>query len=322
MHLKELAIKRQEVEVKEQNSEVEKLINEDIHYVSQHDALFNSTKIDALQEQSKKIFFAYLQENSINYLELKDGNIKLSSENLKKLFALLRQNMSDKKIQPMQYQEERTILQKISRYKELKVSFTTNHNDEFQTLYLYLNNPIISIITKDKTYKTLYSCISHAKYGGNYAVIYRVNLSQLKSKSFVKTIIFDKNFSLLQEVEYFDFISECTQSQTAPSINLEELKTKSAPLIIQSINELKAVESIHQNRQIDIKIDSISNYFDKQIEKVKRLEQKLSQEDVKRMRIGEIENLKLQKEKKIEELEAKKEIQSNFEILGVVEIVH
>lgn len=321
MHLKELAITRQEVEVKEQNSEVEKLINEDIHYSSQYDVLLDSTKIDALQEQSKKIFVTYLQEKNINYLELKDGNIKLSSENLKKLFALLRQNMSDKKIQPMQYQEERAILQKINRYKELKVSFTTNHNDEFQTLYLYLNNPIISIITKDKTYKTLYSCVSHAKYGGNYAVVYRVNLNQLKNKSFIKTIIFDKNFSLVEEVEYFDFISECTQSQTTPSINLEELKTKSAPLIIQSIKDQTAIESIHQNRQINIKIDSISNYFDKQIEKVKRLEQKLLQEDVKRMRIGEIENLKLQKEKKIEELEAKKEMQSNFEILGMMEII-
>ncbi len=54
IHLKELAIRREEVEIKEQNSEVEKLINEDIHYKSKHDELLNPIKINALQEQSKK----------------------------------------------------------------------------------------------------------------------------------------------------------------------------------------------------------------------------------------------------------------------------
>lgn len=320
MHLKELAIKRQEIEVKEQNSEVEKLINEDIHYKSKHDELLNPIKINALQEQSKKIFVHYLEDNQINYFELKDTNIKLSSENLKKLVNLLRANMSDKRTQALQYKEERTVLQKMSKHKELKVSFTTNNNDEFQTLYLYLNNPIISIITKDKTHKTLYSVVAHDKYKDNYAVVYRVNFNQLKNKSVIKTIIFDKNLSLVDEADYFEFISECTQSEMTTNTNLEEMKTKSTALIIKSIEEQKATEAINQNRQIDIKINSISNYFDKQMDKVKRLEQKVSQEDVKRMRIGEVENLKLQKDKKIQELESRKEIKSSFEILGMMEI--
>ena len=74
-------------------------------------------------------------------------------------------------------------------------------------------------------------------------------------------------------------------------------------------------------RLINIKIDSINSYFEKQINKVKKLEQKVSQEDVKRMRIGEIENLKNQRAKKVEELENQKDIQSSFEILGVMEII-
>ena len=60
--------------------------------------------------------------------------------------------------------------------------------------------------------------------------------------------------------------------------------------------------------------------FEKQINKVKKLEQKVLQEDVKRMRIGEIENLKSQREKKLEELEEQKNVKSSFEILGVMEI--
>lgn len=321
IHLKELAIKREEIEIKEQNSEVEKLINEDIHYKTKHDELLNPVKINALQEQSKKIFVNYLEENQINYFELKDGDIKLSSENFKKLFNLLKANISDKRAQALQYKEERAVLQKINRYKELKVSFTTNNNDEFQTLYLYLNNPIISIITKDKIHKTIYSIVSSVKYKDKYAVVYRVNFKQLKNKSVIKTIVFDKNLALIDEIDYFEFINECTYAETTTNINLEDIKTKSTTLIIKSIEEQKAIEAINQNRQINIKINSINNYFEKQMEKVKRLEQKLSNEDVKRMRIGEIENLKIQKEKKIQELEIQKEIKSSFEILGMVEMI-
>jgi len=39
------------------------------------------------------------------------------------------------------------------------------------------------------------------------------------------------------------------------------------------------------------------------------------------MRVGEIENLKDQRDKKIDELEKQKEIKSSFEILGIMRIV-
>jgi hypothetical protein len=51
------------------------------------------------------------------------------------------------------------------------------------------------------------------------------------------------------------------------------------------------------------------------------LQKKVQQEDIQRMRIGEIENLKNQKDKKIKELESQKEISSSFEILGIMGIV-
>lgn len=55
--------------------------------------------------------------------------------------------MSDK---TLKYKEERAISPKIYRYKELKISFSTNNNDEYQTLYLYLNHPIIMMILGNK----------------------------------------------------------------------------------------------------------------------------------------------------------------------------
>ena len=70
-----------------------------------------------------------------------------------------------------------------------------------------------------------------------------------------------------------------------------------------------------------IQINLISNCFEKQIYKVEKLKQKISQEVVSRMKIGEIENLKSQRDVKIIELEKEKDIKSSFEILGVVEVM-
>ena len=49
--------------------------------------------------------------------------------------------------------------------------------------------------------------------------------------------------------------------------------------------------------------------------------QNVSQEVVSRMKIGEMENLKSQRDVKIIELEKQKDIKSSFEILGVVEVM-
>jgi len=320
LNLKELAIERKKVEISEHSKEFDKMLNVDLNYKEKEDNLLNPLKVNILQEQSKQILISYLKNNNINYFELKDGDIKLSSENLKQFFNILKQNMSDKRTEALKYKEERTILQKIYKYRELKISFTSNNNDDFQTLHLYLNNPIMSIITKDKNHDMIYSIIANNKYDSGYAIIYRVDFKQLKSKSHIKTILLDTNFKYIDEVDYFDFIDDCNETNDKMDINFEDIKVKSSSYIIKNMEAQKEIEEQNQNRQIDIKINSIKNYFDKQINKVKRLEQKVLQEDVKRMRIGEIENLKSQKEKKIRELKSQKEISSSFEILGIIRI--
>jgi hypothetical protein len=229
--------------------------------------------------------------------------------------------MSDKRVEALKYKEERAVLQKIYKYKELKISFTTNNSNEFQTLYLYLNHPIISIIIRDKNYKTVYSVVSHKQYNNSFAIIYRVDFRQLKERSMIRVLIVDTNLDLVDELDYFEFIHNCRETKAKPNINLEALKAKLNSKVIEAIEQHKLIESASQNRLIDIKINSIENYFEKQINKVQRLQKKVQQEDIQRMRIGEIENLKNQKDKKIKELESQKEISSSFEILGIVGIV-
>lgn len=318
IHLQELAIKKEELEIKEKNSQVDKLLNDDVNYKQQENNFLNQNKVDILQNESKKIFIKYLEENQINFIELKDGNIKLSSENFKSFFNNLKSSMSDKRT--LKFKEERRILQKMIKYKELKISFSTNNNDEYQTLYLYLNHPIIMIMLANKTHSTVYTKIENFNYQNVYGIIYRVDIKALKSKSIIKTIILNKDLEYIEELDYFEFIKDCSYLEDKINTNLEDIKNQSVLAIARNIEIIKEKENQAQLRLINIKIDSINSYFEKQINKVKKLEQKVSQEDVKRMRIGEIENLKSQRDKKLEELEEQKNVKSSFEILGVMEI--
>jgi len=290
IHLKELSIRRQEVEVVEQNKELEKLINDDYNNKVKQEELLNSTKINILQNQTKRLFLNYLNET----------------------------NMSNKRTHALKYKEERTLLQKIHRYKELKVSFSTNYNDHFQILYMYINNPILEIIVRDKTYRTIYTKASNTKYKNSYAVIYRVDFKQLKNKSLIRSIVLNKEAEVVDELDYFEFVNDLSDSNIQSVTNLETLKTQATPEIVKSIEKHKAIAKKKQNRQLDIKIQSISKHFEKQINRAKRMELKVSHEDVKRMRFAEIENLTVQKNKKIDELEKQKKITSSFEILGVI----
>lgn len=318
LNLEELAIKRKELEIQEQNQEIEKLINDDFSFEEKKELFLNHKKLEQLQEQSREIFLDFLTCNELKYVELKDRSIKFSSENLKSLFNILKTNMSDKRTEPHRYNEQRAILHKISRVQELKVSFATNNNDEFQTLYLFMNHPILSMITREKTHRELFAALCHEEYKNAYAIVYRVDIMHSKPTSLLKTLVLDEQFMPLAEIDYFEFIAQTKESQSMTNANLQEIKSKAMPHIIKSVEKLKTQEAQAQNNILNIKIESIKNYFDKQINRVQKLKQKVEQEDVQRMRVGEIENLQEQKTKKVQELEAKKEIKSSFEILGVV----
>ena len=320
LQLKELAFERKKSEIKQHTQEVEKLISDDFNHQLKETPLLNLKKIELLQEQSRELFIGFLRENDIEFLELKDETIKLSSKNLKKLFTLLKAKTSNKKINPKAYKEERNILQRIHRKKELRVSFKNGNSDDFNTLYLYLNHPIITIISKEKKHNLLYSIVSNTKYNQGFALIYRVDFRQLKDKSMIRVIVVNQELKKIDEVDYFEFIQACHKNKIKNSINLANIQKKLQKEVIASIEQHKQIEIEAQNRLIDIKINSIKSYFDKQIKKAQKLQKKVQQEDIVRMRIGEVENLEIKCQEKIEELEGKREVFSSFEVLGVVEI--
>ncbi len=123
--IEELAIERKRLEIQENLQEFDKMLNDDLALQDNKKEFLNNKKIDILQNESKKIFIDFLQNNKISYTELKDGTIKLSLENTKKIFNLLKANMSDKRKEPLRYQEEKDVLIKIKKSKDLKISFST-----------------------------------------------------------------------------------------------------------------------------------------------------------------------------------------------------
>jgi len=316
----ELALERKKLEVTQQSQEFDKMLNEDINYQAKEQQLLNAHKVEQLQEQSRVMVLKFLEEHHINYVELKDGSLKLSSENLKAFFNVLKSKVSDKRTQPKAYKAERKILQKIHRQKELKINFSSNNSDDFKILYLYLNHPIMKMITKEKSAKTSYSVVNLKGYSQGFALIYRVDFKQLKAKSMMRVLLVDKALKKVDELDYFEFMARCSPSDAKASTDLAQIQKELQPMVIELIEEHKQTESEAQNRLIDIKIESIESYFTKQINKVRRLEKKVQQEDIVRMRVGEIGNLEAQCKEKVEELEGQREIFSGFEVFGVLEI--
>lgn len=150
---------------------------------------------------------------------------------------------------------------------------------------------------------------------------YRVDLKGQKDKSYLKTVLMSREYEYVDDIDYFEFIGGCSECDRKSSIDFKKVENISKESIVKNMEQLKHSEEKEQSRQIEIKINSIKSYFEKRINQVKRVEEKVSQEDVKRMRIGEIENLKKKRDEKIDEYERQKRVSGSFEILGVLEMV-
>jgi SNF2 family DNA or RNA helicase len=320
LHHKELAFKREEIEIIQQTKDVEKLINDGYNYDDEKEKLLQTSKIENLQKITKTTFFNFLNKNEISYSELKSGLVKITANNFKVLFNILRKNMSDKKSEAHKYHEERIVLQRMHKFKDLTISFTSNYNEDFQTLYLNLNSPIIGILTKDKSYRTLYANLKNTSYSDKIAVVYRVDFKQKKTKSFINTLILNNDYSLFEETDYFNFIENCQEETEDKPIDFESVKNAVSSAVIDSINKQEKEMSENYNSLIDVKVDSINEYFNKQISRARKQKDKVEQQDIHRMRLAEIENLEAQQSKKIDLLLKQKKTSSSFEILIIVRI--
>lgn len=320
IQLKNLALKRQELEIKEQNLEVEKLLNEKYEEIENRSLALNDNKIIFLQDQCKLILLEYLNTNNIHFTNNGSDEIKISGVHFEKLFQLLKDNMSDKRVFANEYKLQREQLQKIHSQKDIIVSFKSNNGDNFNSIYFFINNPIVDIITKNKNPIIPFCQVKNNNHSNKYAIVFKININHYKKKAQLKTIIIDENENV-EELDFFDFINESKNSTNDNKIDLNQLASFSNNHIIKYLDILMQQENKSNNRIIDVKVNSVKNHFDKQKTKILEVINKIKDNDIKRMKTAEIENITSKQVSKITELEQYRNITHSFETLGIIQII-
>jgi superfamily II DNA or RNA helicase len=320
IQLKNLALKRQELEIKEQNVEVEKLLNEKYQEIENNSVALNSNKIIFLQEQCRFLLLEYLNKNNIHFSSSGNDKLKISGVHFEKLLQLLKDNMSDKRLQAAEYKLQREQLQKIHSQKELIISFKSYNNDDFNTIYFFINNPIIDIIIKNKNPLIPFCQVNNFKLSNRFAIVFKININQYKRKSVLKTILIDENENV-EELDFFDFILDCKSIEDNFKVDLNQLAAFSNRHIIKYLDVLMVHENKTNNRMIDVKVNSVKNHFEKQKTKIIEVINKINDVDIKRMKTAEIENITSKQNAKIRELERYRNISHSFETLGIIQII-
>jgi hypothetical protein len=302
---------------------LEKLINDSFEEQSLKETFFENIKIDFVQKHCKQIFINYLTNNEIKFRENKNKEIVISEANLKRLVLLLKSNMSDKRSEAGKYKLQRDFLQSIYNLQSTTFNFESNYNEEYHTIYLFLNHPIFEMLKNERKQEINYVIAKHSKIKNAIACIYRSELKHSKNLNFLKIILHDKNTNrkIEGEFDYFEFISELDQinvSSNADSFSIYENIINEN--IIIEIQRVKSQEEYINNRNIDLKINSICFHYEKQISNIRNVISKLKDSDIIRMRTFEIENLREKLNTKVKELEKRKKIQHNFEVLGYVDV--
>lgn len=321
LHLQELAIVREKIEIEGQTAEVEKLINDDYRLESEKEQWVGVEKTSYIQSQVRHIFLSFLESQGIRFNELKDGTVKLTSEHSKNLVGILKERISDKRTQSTRYITERSSIRSIMRQKEIRISFDTNNNDDFTMLFLSISHPFIMMIAPNKSLSPLYATISHPSYSSAVGVIYRTDIHARKPKSSLCITLLNDS-GTIETLDYFDFIPHATDVNEIAANDADGVRNRMMPHIMSYIEKLKSEESEALYRLIDVKIQALTNYYDKKITQAKKMEAKVFEEGVLRMREAQIDNLIEDKRLKISELEKHRELAGSFEILGMIQIVN
>jgi SNF2 family DNA or RNA helicase len=320
IQLQELSIKRQEVEILNQTQELEKLLNDDFETKERQDEILNSKKLTYLKHQAEQLIIKAFVENEIGWYHDRNGTLRLNSDNTKKLFQVLRSKMSDKRTNPKFYKEERMLLQLIQNQKLIRMSFDSVVNEDFNTLFININHPIIRMLTQARKHQVNYSFVSVPNLSEGFAITYRIDIIHDKTKSLIKTMVLDDSLNQKNELDFFDFIFEVTESKKSDEVDFELIKSKANIAIIEKLEELKEAERQNLSRQIEIKAHSINNHFGKKISRTSKMEDAVAHGDIKRMRIAERENLIEQRDLKLKELQSKNKLTASFEIISILKI--
>lgn len=319
LNLEELALRRIEVDSVEHKSQLEQLLNDDISDAEKIDHVLNQQKLGLLERQCEMTVTKFLEENNISYTKQKDSSLKINNENMLKHFVQVLNQLKTLDKGDLSNSEEIRLLQKIRRLKELSISFGSQGGD-LDEINVTIMHPLIRMILRKSNVNRLYSTLTHHDYNDKYAIVYRAEVSANKRKSFIKVLIIDKDFNYYDEVDYFNFITKCVNNIQSSNVEQSLINSRVTSLVAQQVSTVAKNERIKITRLVDLKIQSISKYYQKKIDKALKQKRDVSDIRVQRMRDAEIENLKKELSIKIDELKNQHSALENFEILGITEI--
>jgi len=309
LHEEELALHKKKVEISKNLDEFDNLLNNEFNYKIRQEKILNDDKRQFLQFQAQRVFLEFLDNKDIKYNE-KNGDIKFSKKDKDMFFQSVKNLL--KKENPL-YKEIKSSLLDIKNEKDLKISFFKTE----EKFYFPFSHSFIKLFLSNKKYKKDNYFICSYNDCNGYLVIYRFNFKHINSKSYIKVMIFNNSFGFIEEIDYFEFISKVqNKSITTKEIDFKSIKDKLFPYITKSFEKDKLKEINQQEQLRDIKIESIKTYFDKKIDSLIKVKEKVNQENIEVMKSKEIENYKKERDKKISLLK-NKNIESSFEILAI-----
>ncbi len=317
--LKAQSLIRQKIDVAENNSAMDAMLNDDYDFDETYDEYINNDKDKFVQKGSEKLFLDFLKKEGINFIAFKNNIFRLNKEDSKQLFEVLKPKMIEPKEKIIHMQQKR-ILNKLRKARFFHLTFSKDDSHDFDTEYLSLSHPLIKMIS-EKQNSISYAKVQSDHIPKGYAVVYREETIALKKTSTLKTLIFDKDLRLVNSPDYYTFVLQCQNSISEASVDLLQGKTAEIELhIIEKLNLNLAEKKEATARLIDQKIMAIKEHYEKKRKHAEHMKTKVSDLDVIRMRRAQVDNINQYEINKIEILEKQKKVTGNYTILAVMEI--
>ncbi|MBT5934396.1 DEAD/DEAH box helicase [Sulfurimonas sp.] len=312
---------RQKKDVSEQNTAMDAMLNDDYNFDETYEKFANSTKEKFVEVGVENFVLGFLKKNNINYLTMANGVYRLNATEAKELFNTLKPLMADSR-EKSAYITQKRVLNRLRKSKSFHFTFTKEENHDFSLEYISLSHPFLKLM-ESKSDEVCYSSVNNNSYSNGYAVVYREEIYAHKKFTTLKTVIVDENLKLVDSLDYYSFASSCNStSDIAPVDDLEKKKNAIESQIIKQLSISVASKTSETEQLINQKIRVLQEHYEKKKAYAQKMEAKVSNLDVIRMRQAQVENIKQLEEQKVSALKKQMEVSGNYKILGIVELTH
>lgn len=311
---------RQKKDVIEQNLAMDAMLNDDYAFDETYDEFINSNKELYVQRGSEKLFLDFLKQENIDFITLKNNIFRLNQEQSKQLFEVLKPKMAEPRNKAIHTLQKR-ILNKLRKAKNFYFAFTKIDGHDFTLEYLSLSHPMIKMVVQ-KQGEISFANAKNSAVGEGYAVVYREEINAHKKTSRLKTVVFNNASKPLNNPDYYTFAVQC--KNIAPSGSLEDLTEKMGMIesfIIDRLEKNIADQKRATKHLLNQKILALKEHYEKKRKHAKKMEEKVHNLDVIRMRRAQVENINQLEIKKIAALQKQMEVTGSYQILGVVKLV-